>query len=121
MRNLANFAMAALMWVVLATMVYAIYSVLAQPMVYGDEKPILKQEILKPGYMPDPVERPQIDSKRFTRSEGYLYDPNTGTTRHVELRGYSYGNQTFYTGRIGRANIQVEPGVRGSLKSQRKD
>lgn len=118
MRNFANTAMMILMWIVLATMVYAIYGVLAQPMVYGDEKPILKQEILKPGYIPNLVRQPQIAPKRFSRSEGYLYNPNTGTSRHVTIQSYSNGNSTIYTGRVGRANIQVDPAVRLQLREK---
>lgn len=115
MRNLGNHAIHLLMWVVTFVMIYVLYGVLSQPMVYGDEP---KQEILKPGYIPQAVERPQIDSKRFSRSEGYLYTPETGKTRHIELRSYRYGNQTFYEGPIARANIQVEPEIRGALRKE---
>ena len=115
MRNLCSHAIHVLMWIALVLMAYMVMGVLNQPMVYGSEK----QEILKPGYMPERTERPQIDSKRFSRSEGYLYDPNTGTTRHVELRSYKLGNQTYYSGRVGRANIHVEPEVRETLRKER--
>ena len=115
MRNFGNYAIHALMWVVLLVMVYTIYGVLSQPMAYGAEK----QEMLKPGYIPQRSEAPQIDYKRFSRSEGYLYDPQTGTTQHVELRSYQYGNQTYYTGRIGRANIRIEPEVRQELSKEK--
>lgn len=118
MRNYCNIAMNLVMWIVLAAMVYAIYGVLSQPMVYGSEKPILKQEILKPGYMPKPLRQPQIAPKRFSRSEGYLYTPETGKTRHVELRSYSNGNTTIYTGRVGRANIKVDPDLRLQLREE---
>lgn len=118
MRNYCNIAMNLVMWIVLAAMVYAIYGVLSQPMVYGDEKPILKQEILKPGYMPKPLRQPQIAPKRFSRSEGYLYNPNTGTSRHVTVQSYSNGNTTIYTGRVGRANIKVDPDLRLQLREK---
>jgi len=99
------------MWLVVATtvmvaMVWMLYGVLGQPM-YASEKP----ELLKPGYIPQSVEAPQIDSKRFSRIEGYLYSPQTGTRQHVVLRSYQSGTQTIYTGRVGL----TEPKVRLEL------
>lgn len=108
MRNFGNHAIHILMWVSLVLMVYMIYGVLSQPMVYGAEK----QEILKPGHIPQAPKAPQIDSKRFSRSAGYLYDPQTGTTQYVELRSYQYGNQTYYIDHIGHANIRIELVIR---------
>jgi len=94
------------MWLVVATtvmvaMVWMLYGVLGQPM-YASEKP----ELLKPGYIPQSVEAPQIDSKRFSRIEGYLYSPQTGTRQRVELRSYSQGNTTIYTGRVSPGETQ---------------
>ena len=118
MRNFGNHAIMALMWVVMAAMIWMLYGVMAQPMVYGSEKPILDQGYLDSGILGDPVERPQIVSKRFSRSEGYLYTPETGITRHVEIRSYTVGDLTIHTGRVGQANIYLEPRVRELLEAQ---
>ena len=110
MRNLQALMTQGLMWIVLAMMVYMIYGVLAQPMVIASEK----AEFLDRGRLSSTTEAPQIAPKRFSRSEGYLYNPSTGVTRHVEVRSYTIGSHTYSTGRVGR----VQPAVSGSTRSQ---
>lgn len=102
MRSICTALWMTVAWIVLATMVYLIYGVLSQP-IWADEK----AQFLKPGYMPKAVEAPQIDSKAFSRSEGYLYSPKTGETTHVEILTYGKGKNATYTVRTGRDTIRV--------------
>lgn len=113
MSNLACRAIGIVMAVSLALMVWMIYTVMAQPMVFAAEK----QELLKPGYMPEVVERSKIDSKRFSRSEGYLYSPVTGTTQRVEIWTYGSGKNATYTIRTGHVTVE-EHKIEGNLRKE---
>jgi len=97
---------------ILFTLVYVIYGVLSQPL-FADEQ----SKILEPGYMPKTPEAPRIDSKAFSRSEGYLYSPSTGTTQRVEILTYGKGKNATYTIRTGRVTIQ-EHNVEGVVRKE---
>jgi hypothetical protein len=83
---------------------------LATSPVYTAEPSTDGIKYLKPGYIPQTLRRSQIDSKRTSVIKGYLYRPETGTTRYIELRSYRYGKQTYYqdTTRLYQSDSQAK-------------